>query len=114
MAVLAEIGIAVKYGHSEGGSIAAPEPEDLQWEQHEIELSLAPLEDAAEGVALTAWVLALLAGVLSRSHRLAQALELKNYGRCDLLRLRFPPWRWESTALTGSTFLAAALWWSLR
>jgi glutamine synthetase len=55
--VLAEIGVPVKYGHSEVGYIAATEADDMIWEQHEVELSLAPLPQAAEGVALTQWVL---------------------------------------------------------
>ena len=59
--VLAEIGVPVKYGHSEVGYIAATKTDDMIWEQHEIELLLAPLPQAAEGVALTQWVLRNLA-----------------------------------------------------
>ena len=55
--VLAEIGVRIKYGHSEVGYIAAREADDMIWEQHEVELSLAPLPQAADGVALTQWVL---------------------------------------------------------
>jgi len=57
LVVLAEIGVPIKYGHSEVGYIAASEADDMIWEQHEVELALAPLPEAAEGVALTQWVL---------------------------------------------------------
>ena len=61
MTLLAEIGVPVKYGHSEVGYIPADHGEEVVWEQHEIELSLQPLPDAAESVVLTAWVLRNLA-----------------------------------------------------
>ncbi len=61
MTVLAEIGVPIKYGHSEVGYIAASESDDTIWEQHEIEMALAPLAAAAEAVALTQWVLRNLA-----------------------------------------------------
>lgn len=61
MRVLAEIGVAIKYGHSEVGYIEAAETEGVLWEQHEIELALTPLEEAAEAVVLTQWVLRNLA-----------------------------------------------------
>ncbi len=54
---LAEIGVPVKYGHSEVGYIAATEADDMIWEQHEVELALTPLPLAADSVALTQWVL---------------------------------------------------------
>jgi len=57
LVMLAEIGVPIKYGHSEVGYIAATEADDMIWEQHEVELALAPLPQAAEGVALTQWVL---------------------------------------------------------
>lgn len=61
MAVLGDIGVPVKYGHSEVGYIEAREMNGLIWEQHEIELALAPLSAAAEAVVLTQWVLRQLA-----------------------------------------------------
>jgi glutamine synthetase len=61
MAVLAEIGVPIKYGHSEVGYIEARDPDPILWEQHEIELSLAPLPEAARSVVLTQWVLRNLA-----------------------------------------------------
>jgi glutamine synthetase len=61
MAILAEIGVPVKYGHSEVGYVEASETEGEIWEQHEIELGLAPLAEAADGVTLTHWVLRNLA-----------------------------------------------------
>ncbi|MBZ5496472.1 MAG: glutamine synthetase beta-grasp domain-containing protein [Acidobacteriia bacterium] len=57
LVTLAEIGVRVKYGHSEVGYIAATEADDMIWEQHEVELALTPLPQAAESVALTQWVL---------------------------------------------------------
>jgi glutamine synthetase len=61
LGLLADIGVPVKYGHSEVGYIEAREPGGVIWEQHEIELALAPLPDAADGVLLTQWVLRNLA-----------------------------------------------------
>jgi len=57
LVTLAEIGVPVKYGHSEVGYIAATEADDMIWEQHEVELALAPLPQAADNVVLTQWVL---------------------------------------------------------
>ncbi len=59
--VLAEMGVPIKYGHSEVGFVKASTPGETVWEQHEIELALAPLPAAAEAVALTHWVLRNLA-----------------------------------------------------
>lgn len=61
MALLAEIGVPVKYGHSEVGYVEATEADGVIWEQHEIELGLAPLATAADAVVLTQWVLRNLA-----------------------------------------------------
>jgi glutamine synthetase len=61
LSTLAEMGIPTKYAHSEVGYIPANEKEDRIWEQHEIELNLAPLEEAAYAVTLTHWVLRNLA-----------------------------------------------------
>ena len=61
MALLAEIGVAVKYGHSEVGYIEAREAQGVIWEQHEIELAARPLPEAADAVLLTQWVLRNLA-----------------------------------------------------
>ena len=61
MTVLAEIGVPIKYGHSEVGYIEARDPDPVIWEQHEIELALAPLPEAARSVVLTQWVLRNLA-----------------------------------------------------
>lgn len=58
--MLAEIGIPVKYGHSEVGYIPAGK-DNMVWEQHEVEMLLQPLPRAAESVALTHWVLCNLA-----------------------------------------------------
>ncbi|MCX6601346.1 MAG: glutamine synthetase [bacterium] len=54
---LAEMGVPVKYAHSEVGYVAADDQENWIWEQHEIELLLQPLPAAAESVVLTQWVL---------------------------------------------------------
>ena len=61
LALLADLGVPVKYGHSEVGYIEASEAGGVIWEQHEIELALAPLPDAADGILLTQWVLRNLA-----------------------------------------------------
>ena len=61
LATLAEIGVGVKYGHSEVGYIEAKETQGVIWEQHEIELALRPLPRAADDVLLTQWVLRNLA-----------------------------------------------------
>lgn len=58
MQVLADIGVELKYGHSEVGWMQS---EGWTWEQHEIELALAPLPRAADAVVLTQWVLRNLA-----------------------------------------------------
>jgi len=61
MAILADMGVPVKYGHSEVGYIEADEALGVHWEQHEIELDLMPLHMAADGIILTQWVLRNLA-----------------------------------------------------
>ncbi len=59
--ILAEIGVPVKYGHSEVGHIQPDEVDARVWEQHEIELALQPLPSAADSVIITQWVLRNLA-----------------------------------------------------
>ena len=59
--LLVDLGLNVKYGHSEVGYIEAREPDGVIWEQHEIELGLDTLPRAAEAVLLTQWVLRNLA-----------------------------------------------------
>jgi len=61
MAILAGFGVRIRYGHSEVGYVEPEAPDNLIWEQHEVELALAPLPDAADGIALTQWVLRNLA-----------------------------------------------------
>ncbi len=61
LALLAEMGVSVKYAHSEVGLAAAHEESGMSWEQHEIELALEPLARAADNVLLTQWVLRNLA-----------------------------------------------------
>jgi len=65
LVTLADMGVAVKYGHSEVGYVEAEPTSDggpgMLWEQHEIELALAPLPRAADAVVLTQWVLRNLA-----------------------------------------------------
>ena len=58
---LRAVGIPVKYGHSEVGYVEPAKVGDLIWEQHEIELDLLPLTDAADAIVLTQWVLRNLA-----------------------------------------------------
>jgi glutamine synthetase len=61
MTLLAELGVPIKYSHSEVGYIEADEMSEAIWEQHEIELALQPLPQAADAPMLTAWVLRNLA-----------------------------------------------------
>ena len=61
MVLLAEIGIPVKYGHSEVGYIQPDEVDARIWEQHEIELALQPLPQAADSVLIAQWLLRNLA-----------------------------------------------------
>jgi glutamine synthetase len=58
---LADMGVPVKYAHSEVGLIDARKDQGRVWEQHEIELGLAPLPEAADAIVLTRWVLLNLA-----------------------------------------------------
>ncbi len=58
---LAEMGVPVKYGHAEVGYVQSDASDPRVWEQHEIELWLRPLPEAADGVVLTQWVLRNLA-----------------------------------------------------
>lgn len=57
LATLAEMGVPIKYGHSEVGYIPPDDRDHWIWEQHEVEMQLQPLPRAAESVALTQWVL---------------------------------------------------------
>ncbi|MFH1263018.1 MAG: glutamine synthetase family protein [Pseudomonadota bacterium] len=61
LTLLADLGVPIKYGHSEVGYVASTDLEGFIWEQHEIEMGLAPLPAAAEAVILTQWVLRNLA-----------------------------------------------------
>lgn len=61
MVLLSEVGIPVKYGHSEVGYIQADDVDPRIWEQHEIELALQPLPQAADSVLITQWLLRNLA-----------------------------------------------------
>ena len=59
--LLVDLGVHVKYAHSEVGYIEPRQPDGVIWEQHEIELGLDTLPRAAEGILLTQWVLRNLA-----------------------------------------------------
>jgi glutamine synthetase len=59
--LLVEMGVRVKYGHSEVGYIEPREPDGVIWEQHEIEMGLDELPRAADGIVLAQWVLRNLA-----------------------------------------------------
>jgi glutamine synthetase len=61
LVLLSEIGVPVKYGHSEVGYIQADDVDERIWEQHEIELGLQPLPTAADSVVITQWLLRNLA-----------------------------------------------------
>ena len=63
---LSDLGVPIKYAHSEVGYINPGKAGGTVWEQHEIELGLLPLPDAADAVVLVQWVvrnLAHLAGL---------------------------------------------------
>jgi len=49
MALLAGLGVRIRYDHSEVGYVEPEAPENLIWEQHEVELALSPLPAAADG-----------------------------------------------------------------
>jgi len=57
LVLLSEMGVPVKYGHSEVGYIQADDTDERIWEQHEIELGLQPLPTAADSVVITQWLL---------------------------------------------------------
>lgn len=59
--ILTGVGYHVKYGHGEVGFIPADEDREYEWEQHEIEMSLMPLDKAADAVVLCQWILRNLA-----------------------------------------------------
>jgi len=61
LVLLAEIGVPVKYGHSEVGYIEPGDGDERIWEQHEVELALQPLPDASDAVVLAQWLLRNLA-----------------------------------------------------
>lgn len=61
LVLLGALGVPVKYGHAEVGWVPAAEAGGVHWEQHEVELALAPLPDAADHVVLVQWVLRRLA-----------------------------------------------------
>ncbi len=58
---LSEMGVPVKYAHGEVGSIGPADGGGTAWEQHEIELDLLPLPEAADAIVLVRWVLRSLA-----------------------------------------------------
>jgi glutamine synthetase len=61
LVLLAEIGVPTKYGHSEVGYIQPDERDNRIWEQHEVELALQPLPEAADSVVIAQWLLRTLA-----------------------------------------------------
>ena len=61
LVLLSEMGVPVKYGHSEVGYIQADDVDERIWEQHEIELALQPLPLAADSVVIGQWLLRNLA-----------------------------------------------------
>jgi len=55
LAALVEAGVNVKYGHAEVGSICADDGRRLP--QHEIELQLAPIEEMADQICISKWLM---------------------------------------------------------
>ena len=90
LSMLAEIGLPVKYGHSEVGFAPSELETDLVWEQHEIELALQPLPQAADSVLITQWV-------------------LKNLARRKGMRLSYEPVVRKGHAGSGMHFHLAAV-----
>ncbi len=58
---LGEMGVPIKYGHSEVGYVEPDEMQGETWEQHEVEMALQPLPEAADATVLAQWVLKRLA-----------------------------------------------------
>lgn len=75
--VLHNIGINAKYGHSEVGFI---DTEESTLEQFEIELDLEPLEEMADHIVLTKWVIRNVAAKYSREVTFAPKLVFGNAG----------------------------------
>lgn len=57
MQAIAQAGGKIKYGHSEVGNI---HDEDLEMEQAEIEMTPAPIEDAADQLVIAKWILRMI------------------------------------------------------
>ena len=57
MQAIAQAGGKMKYGHSEVGSICEG---DYEMEQHEIEFSPVPIEDAADQIVIAKWILRMI------------------------------------------------------
>jgi glutamine synthetase len=101
---LAQMGVAVKYGHAEVGYVEADAADSRVWEQHEIELWLRPLPEAADAVVLTQWVLRNLA---QRAGMLCSFAPMARKGHAGSgLHFHFAPRRadvfLEHTAADGS------------
>ena len=87
---LAEMGVPVKYGHSEVGYVEADATDPRVWEQHEIELWLQPLPEAADAVVLTEWVLRNLA---QRNGMLCSFAPMARKGHAGSgMHFHFAPW----------------------
>lgn len=100
MQILEDIGIAVKYGHSEVGWMQA---EGWTWEQHEIELALAPLPLAANAVLITQWVLRNLAHQRGMRCSFAPVVVAGHAG--SGAHFHFSPWR-DGRHLGGGELIA--------
>ena len=57
MDLIARVGGEIKYGHAEVGHICSG---NREIEQHEIEFSPVPVEDAADGIVIAKWILRML------------------------------------------------------
>ena len=107
---LAQMGVAVKYGHAEVGYVEADAADSRVWEQHEIELWLRPLPEAADAVVLTQWVLRNLA---QRAGMLCSFAPMARKGHAGSgMHFHFAPRRGEAylehTAADGSLNAEAA------
>lgn len=115
--ILAEMGVPIKYAHTEVGYAKPSRKDDLVWEQHEVELFLEPLPRAAEGVALSRWVLSNLAQsfgvdcsfdpIIGKGHagtglhfHFSPIVEGKHRGCRDTNGEFYPPAKWLMAGLT--------------
>ena len=78
LAILTDIGVATKYGHSEVGRTISKD--GTLMEQHEIELALQLLKETAENIAITKWVIRNTCAAHGVSASFSPKITLENAG----------------------------------